>query len=671
MRKIFLMTAIVCGLLMTLTAKGAAIGEWKAYMAYHDIQDLEQAGNVIYVLASDNLYSYNTNDMSVQTYSKADVLNDCEIDLIKYNSAAGRLVIIYSSYNIDLLSDNGDTELITDYNNATLSADKTVYDITMNGAYAYLSTGFGVIKLNVKDAEISDTYNLGFRVDYTYIEGNTIYAASSTNGLYSASLTANLVDKNQWSRVGEYSKKETENKEELEAAVANANPGGPHHNYFGFLKMYEDKLYSCGRGYDVLYDLYRPGCIQVLGENEDWQVYQEEGISTVTGATYINISSLDIDPKNSSHVFACGRTGLYEFMDGEFTNYYDYTNSLIKTAIEGNKNYQIVQSVKFDEEGNLWVLNSMAADENLLEYSADGEWVSHYNEAVLKSDGNARANLRNLYFDSRGLLWFANDNWDEPGLFYYNTSTDEVESFTSFVNEDGTTVELSRIYCIVEDLNHNMWIGTDGGPLRLNVSEINSGENIFEQIKIPRNDGTNLADYLLDNITVTSIAIDGGGRKWMGTNGNGVYLIDSDNITELEHFTATNSALLSDNIESMAIDSSTGEVFFGTDKGLCSYTSGITESVEEMDTDTTYAYPNPVRPDYTGPITITGLTYNADIKIVSTSGRLVAKGRSTGGTYVWDGCDEKGKRVKSGVYMVLTATQEGDKGTVCKIAIIR
>ncbi len=670
MRKIFLMTAIVCGLLMTLTAKGAAIGEWKAYMAYHDIQDLEQAGNVIYVLASDNLYSYNTNDMSVQTYSKADVLNDCEIDLIKYNSAAGRLVIIYSSYNIDLLSDNGDTELITDYNNATLSADKTVYDITMNGAYAYLSTGFGVIKLNVKDAEISDTYNLGFRVDYTYIEGNTIYAASSTNGLYSASLTANLVDKNQWSRVGEYSKKETENKEELEAAVANANPGGPHHNYFGFLKMYQGKLYTCSRGYDMIYDLDRPGCIQILGENDSWQIYQEEGIAESTGVNYTSISALDIDPKNSSRVFAGGKAGLYEFMNGELANYHDYKNSLIKAYV-GDKNYQIIQSVKFDEEGNLWLLNSYVSNENLLEYTSEGQWISHYKEALEMSDGNGLPNMKNLFFDSRNFLWFSNDHWLETSLFYYTPSTDELQSYTSFTNQDGTSLTLSRICCIVEDLDNTIWIGTNVGPLRLNVSEINSGDGVFEQIKIPRNDGTNLADYLLNNITVTSIAIDGGGRKWMGTNGNGVYLIDNDNITELEHFTTTNSPLLSDNIEAITIDSSTGEIFFGTDKGLCSYTSGITEPVEEMDTDTTYAYPNPVRPDYTGPITITGLTYNADIKIVSTSGRLVAKGRSTGGTYVWDGCDEKGKRVKSGIYMVLTATQDGDKGTVCKIAIVR
>ena len=152
---------------------------------------------------------------------------------------------------------------------------------------------------------------------------------------------------------------------------------------------------------------------------------------------------------------------------------------------------------------------------------------------------------------------------------------------------------------------------------------------------------------------------------------NGVYLIDNDNFTELENFQSVNSPLLADYVESIAIDSNTGMVYFGTEKGLCSYAANVTEPVTEMNDDTTYAYPNPVRPNYTGPITITGLTYNADVKIVSSSGQLVAKGRSTGGIYVWDGCDMKGKPVASGVYMVQTATQDGDKGTVCKVAIVR
>jgi flagellar hook assembly protein FlgD len=90
-----------------------------------------------------------------------------------------------------------------------------------------------------------------------------------------------------------------------------------------------------------------------------------------------------------------------------------------------------------------------------------------------------------------------------------------------------------------------------------------------------------------------------------------------------------------------------------------------------MTKDNIWAYPNPVTPDYNGLITIVGLSYNADVKIVSSSGTLIAEGKSNGGTFTWDGNDRHGNRVSSGVYMVATATSDGKKGTVCKIAIVK
>ncbi len=114
------------------------------------------------------------------------------------------------------------------------------------------------------------------------------------------------------------------------------------------------------------------------------------------------------------------------------------------------------------------------------------------------------------------------------------------------------------------------------------------------EVKVPRNDGTNLADYLLAGLDITAIAIDGGGRKWFGTKGTGVYLISADNMTQLQHFVTTNSHLLSNNIQSISINHATGEVFFATDKGLCSYMSDATKAVDSPNDETTYAYPNPV-----------------------------------------------------------------------------
>jgi ligand-binding sensor domain-containing protein len=330
----------------------------------------------------------------------------------------------------------------------------------------------------------------------------------------------------------------------------------------------------------------------------------------------------------------------------------------------------LTTSIKFDKQGNLWCLNSQSPGVSLLEYTKEGEWKT-FNLPETMSGTNSLGMLENLFFDSRGLLWFVNNHSGTPALFCFNTTTEEIKAWKSFINEDGTKVALVNVRCITEDKSNNIWIGTNLGPLMIPANTNPSTIEEFIQVKVPRNDGTNFADYLLDGIDIKCIAIDGGNRKWFGTNENGLYLISADNMEQIQHFTNLDSDILSNNIESLAINNTTGEVFIGTDKGLCSYMSDATQTFDEMTKDNVYAYPNPVRPEYNGLITITGLTYNADVKIVTSNGALVAEGKSNGGTFTWNGCDKKGKRVASGVYMVETATEEGKKGVVCKIAIVR
>lgn len=661
MKKIIL---CLIGVLYTCMLHADGIDTWKAYMAYHDVQQIEQAGNKLYVLASDNLYDYNTTDNSIQTYDKVNALSDCGIAHIAWCNAAKRLVIIFQNQNIDLLDEKGTVVNISDYYSKSMTEDKTVYSVYIQDHFAYLCTGFGIIKLNVRDAEIADTYLLGFRTDYCYIADGNIYAASSTHGLYSAPLTTNLLDKANWKRTGNYVAKTKTIDPELLAIVHQLNPGGPKYNNFGFMRLYKGKLYTVGGGYSVVKDLFRPGCIQVLDKDE-WTLYEDNLSDKIGGDYFIDLNAIDVNPLDNDIVFVSGKTGIFEFYKNKFRKHYSYDNSILKAAFENNKNYVVIQGLKFDNEGNLWCVNNMSNEENLLMMSSDYQWKSLYNSKFKTIN-----NVCHLTFDSRQLLWMVNNSWVNPSLFCYQPSTDRINAYTSFVNEDNTKVSVNYVRCVAEDKQGNMWIGTDAGPLMLEPNEFNSENPIFQQIKVPRNDGTNYADYLLAGIDITCMAIDGGNRKWFGTANNGIYLIDSDNMTEIQHFTASNSNLLSDNIESIAINEETGEVFIGTNKGLCSYMSDAIEPVEEMNKDVTYAYPNPVRPDYTGPITIVGLTMDADIKITTSNGVLVAQGRSNGGTFVWDGTDTNGKRVASGVYMVQTATAEGKKGTVCKIAIV-
>lgn len=671
-------SVIIIALLLQVVQLQAAIGDWKAYMAYHDVQEIELAGNLVFVQASNNLYVYNQKDQSIQTFSKIDYLSDCDIEHIAYCQAAHRLLILYSNSNIDLMNtSNYEVTNLADYYNASTTGDKTIYDIYVNGKYAYMSNGFGIVKVNVADGEISDTYNLGFKVNWCEIKDNCIYAYSQTDGQYRAPLSVNLLDKNNWSKVGGYAAKQQADKSELKQMVSTLNPGGPKYNYFGFMKFANNQLYTCDGGFAV--GISRKGCIQML-KNEEWNIYPDDNISSKTNVTYENLECLDYDPTDTSHIFVGGRNGLYEYKNGNFENYYNYENSPIERYNNRSKEYELITGVKFDKEGNLWMLNSQAPTQSLIEFTKDKQWISHQLPDLMKLDDAGFTNkslglLGNMLIDSRGLLWFVNNHWIVPSLYCYQFSEDYSEerlnAFTSFVNEDGTEVSVGAVRCAAEDKNGNIWIGTSAGPLLLDPNQITASAPTFTQVKVPRNDGTNYADYLLSGIDVSCIAVDGANRKWFGTKKNGIYLISEDNLSEIHHFTTLNSPLLSNGIESIAINEKTGEVFIGTDKGLCSYMSDSSTPNESMTSDNVWAYPNPVKPDYTGLITIVGLSQNADVKILTSNGRIVNEGKSNGGTYTWNGCDANGKKVASGIYMVATATNDVKKGTVCKIAIIK
>lgn len=644
----------------------AAIGDWKAYMAYSEVQELEQAGNLIFVQASNNLYVYNQNDQSIQTFSKMDYLSDCGIQHIAYNKAAKRLLIFYSNANMDLMNiSNYDVQNLSDYYSASTTGEKTVNDIYMYGKYAYMSNGFGIIKVNVADGEISDTYNLGFKVNWCEIKDSHIYAYSQTNGQYRALLNSNLLDKNNWSKVGGYVAKKQEDKSALKQIISTLQPGGPKYNNFYGMRFVNNLLYTCGGLWGHLIDAGRPGTIQVL-DKDNWTIY-DDSIAAKTGIKYVDVNSVDVDPLDPNHVFAGAKSGLYEFQNGKFIKHYNSGNSLITSFNNTSKNYQLITSVKFDTDGNLWMLNSQSpSNQSLIEYTKDGKWVSHHKPELYNL-----GSLECLMQDSRGLLWFVNNHHELPSIYCYQASTDQLNKYSSFVNEDGATLSPVFVRYVTEDKNQDIWIGTNIGPLLLYKKDITSDTPIFTQVKVPRNDGTNYADYLLSGVDISCIAIDGSNRKWFGTNGNGIYVISNDCLTQIYHFTTNNSNLLSNNIEAIAINEQTGEVFAGTDKGLCSYLSDASSPNNEMTKDNVWAYPNPVKPDYTGLITITGLSFDADIKIVTTNGILINQGRSNGGTYTWNGKDLKGQKVASGIYMVETATSDGSKGTVCKIAIVK
>ena len=443
-------------------------------------------------------------------------------------------------------------------------------------------------------------------------------------------------------------------------------PDGPASNKFYRLYINKNKLYAVAGAWSQEKDCNNMGEVHVWN-GEKWEEFEQPSDASL-GHLYRDLLYLDFDPSKEGHIMVGSKAGLYEFQDGKFIKCYNKDNTSVITSPLGN-NYTIISSVKYDARGKLWLLNSLG-DNSILSFDQTTQEWKHYPHSEIGS--NDRYNLTGLIIGkNNGNIWFVNNYYEKNRLYKYNYNTDELTMYgPTFTNEDGRDITPIYVHCLAEDRNGNIWIGTTSGPLYLSMSDIKNGNNIFTQHKVPRNDNTNYADYLLDNSNIRCIAVDGANQKWFGTD-NGVYLVSDDCNTQIYHFDTDNSPLISNIVYSIAVNNNTGKVYFATDKGLCSFNNGIVGSNSEMTKDNVYAYPNPVKPDYTGKINIVGLSFNANIKIVSTNGTLINEGRSAGGSYSWDGCDLNGKKVASGIYMVETATESGEKGIVCKIAIIR
>jgi len=226
------------------------------------------------------------------------------------------------------------------------------------------------------------------------------------------------------------------------------------------------------------------------------------------------------------------------------------------------------------------------------------------------------------------------------------------------------------VFSLAEDLEGTVWAGTDQGPLLYYDPGRIFDENIRAfRVKIPRNDGTGLADYLLGNETITSIAVDGGNRKWLATSGSGVFLVSPDGSSLLKHFTRSNSPLLSDSLTAVAVDNRSGEVWFGTSEGVVSLRGESTAGTSDY--KKVYAFPNPVREDFHGNVTITGLLRDTRIKITDISGNLVSETVSEGGQASWDLATYNGRRAATGVYLIFGASPDGSVSFVTKILVIR
>lgn len=674
-------------------AFGLAVGTWQVYPSYANLTEISPAGDVCFALASGSLFAYNNTTAETTVFNKTTGLAGIDISHIAWSQQAKRLVVAFGDGNIDLVSASGDITNVPGLYLSETVSDKTVSHIYIDRQFAYMSIGVGVMKLDAKKGVIADTYQLGFAVDHSYVKDGYLYAVSKAQGTWRGLLTDNLLDKNRWQRVGGYTALTDDRLNVRDASTGlwwtrndagrlacytlatdgtrtykteGVLPEGPASNHFYRLYMHGGKLYSVAGFWAQENNAGYPGEVHVWN-GLNWSEF-EQPTSQMIGHDYIDLLCIDFDPKKEGHVMVGAKGGVYEFQDGKFIKHYGRQNSVLESGVNSD-NYTIVSTLKYADNGDLWVLNSMVDNPIWKIEHGSGNWVNYPHPEMSTP---AKYNLVSLLQsrNNKNIMWFANNYYMENRLYAYDFVNDKLVGHgPNFTNEDGTVITPVMVYALAEDLDGNVWIASSNGPFYISSADAIAGNDAFIQHKVPRNDGTNLADYLLSDVKTRCIAVDGANRKWMGTE-NGVFLISSDCNTLLQHFTTENSPLPSNTVYDICVDDNSNMVYFATERGLCSYASDATEPSEEMTKDNVYAYPNPVTPEYTGKITIVGLSFNADVKIVTSNGALVNQGRSTGGSYQWDGRDLKGKRVASGVYMVQAATETGDKGVVCRIAVV-
>ena len=457
------------------------------------------------------------------------------------------------------------------------------------------------------------------------------------------------------------------------------HPNSPLHDYSLYFFQQPEGIFVAGgnRNYSTI---ERPGTAMIYGTDGTWTNFDAASVNELyPKERFLDVTSILKDPADDTHYFVgTARSGIFEFKNTKCIGHIGLENSPLQSILPNSSNPQwfvVADGIQFDEDDNMWVLNPTQGreDTTIRVRLKNGTWTGIPCEEIKEA-----STVDKIYFDSRGWAWFNSRRMDQRGIFLldYNgtinrTSDDKRMLRSSITNQDGTTYNPNEFYCITENADGQIWIGTNDGPFLItDPNKFRNSDFTFEQIKVSRNDGSGLADYLLSGVPILSISIDGGGRVWFGSQGSGVYLMSADCQEEIYHFTTNNSPIISNIIYDILIDQVSGCVYFATDKGICSFMSDATKPAETLEENNIVAYPNPVNPDYHGPIIIKGLMHDSEVKILSSSGRLIWSGHSNGGMITWNGCNKQGKRVASGIYHVVANDSNGEKAIVTRIVII-
>jgi len=444
------------------------------------------------------------------------------------------------------------------------------------------------------------------------------------------------------------------------------NHDGPKRNWDAFMKMHNNKLYIAGGG-RWTNRFWNAGTVMTY----DTDSLKWNNLKNIDG--FLDATCIAVDPDDENHYFVSSwGEGVFEFKDGQLIQHYDHRNSALSTIYPNSSsqyNYVRAEGVCFDNQKNLWMTNTGVADVIVVR-KADGTWAKLGYSAISNPTLADK-----ILIASNGHKWVNLVRADKSGLFVFddngtidNTADDRSHYYNFLTDDQGNNIGISLFLCITEDKNGAIWIGSNRGVAIVSVPS-RGVEGTMSCRRITQKDENGALDYFLKDERINAIAVDGANRKWLGTESSGIYLVNEDGTTLIEHFTETNSPLLSNTIQSIAINDRSGEVFIGTNKGLISYMGDATKGSENY--SNVYAYPNPVRPDFDQQVVITGLMQDSNVKITDLNGHLLAEGKSTGGQFSWNCRNASGKAVVPGIYLVLSSSPQAKESVVTKIAVIR
>ena len=520
--------------------------------------------------------------------------------------------------------------------------------------------------------EINSIQNVGSQISVSIDGGFLIYNA---DGLQLSTYSASLLDRwinpsrvcqlgnSYWSADQAWGLQEHPN-----AYTCKRYPIEGLANTFVYTMDWQEGVLAVGSGRleaEIAPAFTRNG-IHILEENQ-WRSHNTPKVTSWDYNKMWDFISIAVNPKNPKEIAA----GTYSFapltlLNQTDTLVFDQSNSPLEPVSIGN-GWSLISGLKFDSKGNLWVANGYT-DRPIKTRQSNGIWASYY-----LGTGASNKQTTKLEIDFQDNIWMGTYANGLVGLQHQGTLDDPSDD--KYIQL--TTGELlgnlpsNKITALAADFDGELWIGTDAGFAVLYNANgsfaAGAGNYDAQRILIPFEGNY---EEVLGDASITDIEVDGGNRKWISLANAGLVLLSSDGTQIIAQYTEDNSPLISNTIYDIEINQQTGELYIVTDKGLVSFR--IDATYEDPSYETLNVFPNPVKPDYFGPITIQGIRYNSDVKVTDAAGNLIYKTLSNGGTATWNGQNLNGEKVPTGVYFFWTANNyQGGERKVAKVLVIR